>query len=238
MLQKLASVALILMGLVGCASVPMGDLQQDAAYKLFSAKPDVAGIYIVRNEFMGAAYRMEVYLDGKLLGQTAPYTYLYTEVSPGNHIVTSNATENSDSLEVDTVAGRLYYIWQEVILGSSFFRTKLHLVTEAEGKKWVLETKLAAPAGHATAAPTRTSGTVASARLQSDVMGMISVLESAEGGSKNPVFVSASGAGRSGPTVIEHWTVDSNGRKINYEVRLTPSPRGGVDYRAVRLQSR
>lgn len=82
------------------------------------------------------------------------------------------------------------------------------------------------------------SGTVANARLQSDVMGMIGVLESAEGGSERPTFVSASGAGRSGPTVIEHWIVESNGKKVTYEIRLTPSPQGGVDYRAARLSSR
>jgi len=83
----------------------------------------------------------------------------------------------------------------------------------------------------------QTSGTVANARLQSDVMGMIGILESAAGGSKQPTLVSASGAGKSGSTVIEHWIVDSNGKKVTYEVKLTPSPRGGVDYRAGRLPS-
>jgi len=42
----------------------------------------------------------------------------------------------------------------------------------------------------------QTSGTVADARLQSDVMGMIGILESADGGSKQPIFVSASGTGK------------------------------------------
>lgn len=85
-----------------------------------------------------------------------------------------------------------------------------------------------------------TPGTAADARLQSDVMGMIGVLESAEGGSKQPIFVSASDAGKAaaGPTVIEHWIVDSDGKKVTYEVTLTPSPRGGVDFGVVRLPSR
>ena len=91
--------------------------------------------------------------------------------------------------------------------------------------------------GVPSAAP-QASGTVADARLQSDVMGMIGVLEAAEGGSKQPAFVSASGAGRSGQTVVEHWIVESNGNKVTYEVMLTPSPRGGVDFRVVRLSSR
>lgn len=144
MFRKLACVTLILMGLVGCASVPMGDPQQDAALKRFSTKPNVAGIYIYRNESMGGAVRMDVEVDGKPLGQTAANTYFYTEVSPGKHTVTSKA-ENTDSIEVDTIAGKLYYIWQEVKMGVLYARTKLHLVTEAEGKKGVLETRLAAP---------------------------------------------------------------------------------------------
>lgn len=82
------------------------------------------------------------------------------------------------------------------------------------------------------------SGTVADARLRSDVMGMIGVLESADGGSKEPMFVSAGNAGKAGATVIEHWIVDSNGKKVTYEVRLTPSPGGGVDFGVVRLSSR
>ncbi len=87
---------------------------------------------------------MEVDVDGKPLGQTAAKTYLYTEISPGKHTVTSKA-DNSDSIEIDTMAGKLYYIWQEVKMGVLSARTKLNLVTEEEGQKGVLETKLAVP---------------------------------------------------------------------------------------------
>ena len=143
MFRKIVAAALLL-GLVGCASVPMGDPKQDAALKTFSAKPDVAGIYIYRNESMGAAVRMDVEVDGRLLGQTAAKTYFYTEVPAGKHTVTSKS-ENTDSLEVDTVAGKLYYVWQEVKMGVLYARTMLNLMPEDEGKKGVLETNLAAP---------------------------------------------------------------------------------------------
>lgn len=144
MFQKFITILFTLVALAGCASVPMGDPTQDAALKTFSVKPDVAGLYIFRNESMGAAVRMEVDVDGKPLGQTAAKTYLYTEISPGKHTVTSKA-ENSDSIEIDTIAGKLYYIWQEVKMGVLSARTKLNLVTEEEGQKGVLETKLAVP---------------------------------------------------------------------------------------------
>lgn len=133
----------VVTGLSACASVPMGDPAQDSALKAFNAKPDVAGIYIYRNESIGAAVKMDVEIDGKPIGQTAANTFFYTEVKPGKHIITSKA-ENTDALNIETVAGKLYYIWQEVKMGILYARTKLHLMSEEEGKKGVLETKLAA----------------------------------------------------------------------------------------------
>lgn len=128
--------------LAGCASVPMGDAKQDAALKTFTVPADKAGLYIYRNESMGAAIKMDVEVDGKAIGQTAANTYLYKEVAPGKHLVTSKA-ENTDSIEIEAKPGTLNYVWQEVKMGLMYARTKLNLVDEAEGKKGVLETKLA-----------------------------------------------------------------------------------------------
>ena len=144
MFVKSASFILLLVTVAGCATVPMGDPKQDAALKTFTPKADVAGVYIYRNETMGAAVRMDVEVDGKALGQTAAHTFFYTELPPGKHTVTSKA-ENTDSLEIDTIAGKLYYVWQEVKMGILYARTKLHLITnEEEGRKGVLDSKLAA----------------------------------------------------------------------------------------------
>jgi hypothetical protein len=139
---KLIALALLSASLVGCASVPMGDVKQDAALKTFEIAPDKSGIFIYRNETMGAAMTMDVQLDGARIGETAAKTYLYKEVAPGMHKVTSKA-ENTDTLEVDAKPGMLVYLWQEVKMGLFGARTKLHRVSEDEGKKGVLETKLA-----------------------------------------------------------------------------------------------
>jgi hypothetical protein len=131
--------------LTGCASVPKGDAIQDAALKTFTAKPDRSGIYVYRNENFGAAVTMDVEVDGKPLGQTAAKTYLYKEVPAGKHRITSKS-ENDDNIEIDTVAGKLYYIWQEVKMGLLYARTKLHLVDEATGQAGVKESELAVSA--------------------------------------------------------------------------------------------
>ncbi|MGA0611256.1 DUF2846 domain-containing protein [Caldimonas sp. KR1-144] len=139
---RFVAAAAVALALTGCASVPMGDAKQDAALKTFSVPADKAGIYIYRNETMGAAVKMDVAIDGAPIGQTAANTFLYKEVAPGKHVVTSKA-ENTDQLEVDAKPGTLTYIWQEVKMGVLYARTKLHLVSEADGKKGVTETKLA-----------------------------------------------------------------------------------------------
>lgn len=141
-MKKLFAVAAIAVNLVGCASVNMGSPQQDAAAKAFKAPADKAGIYVYRNETMGAAIKMEVTIDGQRVGETAAKTYLYKEVAPGKHTVESKA-ENTDKIDVEAKPGMLYFIWQEVKMGVLGARNKLQLVSEADGKKGVSETKLA-----------------------------------------------------------------------------------------------
>jgi hypothetical protein len=136
----LASLAALLLS--ACASVPMGDSKQDATNKAFATKPNTAGIYIYRNESFGAAIRMDVEVDGKPVGQTAAKTYFYVEVPSGTHTITSKS-ENDDNLTMDMVAGKLYFVWQEVKMGLLYARTKLNLMPEDEGKRGVLECQLA-----------------------------------------------------------------------------------------------
>lgn len=141
-MKRLLLAAFFALSLAGCASVNMGDPKQDAAVKTFKAPQGNAGVYIYRNESMGAAVKMDVEVDGKPLGQTVAKTFLYKEVAPGKHTITSKA-ENTDTLEIDAKPGALYYVWQEVKMGFMYARNKLSLVDEATGKKGVLETNLA-----------------------------------------------------------------------------------------------
>lgn len=141
-MKKLLALSVVALSLVGCASVNMGDAKQDASAKTFAVAPDKAGVYVYRNESMGAAVRMDVEVDGKPIGQTAANTYLFKELTPGKHTIVSKA-ENTETLEIEAKPGTLYYVWQEVKMGILYARNKLHLVNEPEGKKGVTETKLA-----------------------------------------------------------------------------------------------
>ena len=143
MFKKLLVIVALSFTMVGCASVKMADTAQDTQAKKFAPKANVAGIYIYRNESMGGAVKMDVSVDGKPMGQTAKKTYIYTEVQPGSHTVSSKA-ENTSEVTIDAVAGKLYYVWQEVKMGVMYARNKLSLVDEATGKAGVNECNLIA----------------------------------------------------------------------------------------------
>jgi hypothetical protein len=125
----------------GCASVQMASPERDTAAKSYEVKPGNANIYVYRNETMGAAVKMPVAVDGKLAGDTASKTFLMLEVRPGSHTIVSK-TENDATLTINAVAGRNYFVWQEVKMGAFSARSALHQVDDAKGKAGVAECKL------------------------------------------------------------------------------------------------
>jgi hypothetical protein len=141
-MKRIMAAMIIALTMTGCASVPMGDAKRDTELKTFAVAPDRAGVYVYRNESMGAAIKFDVAIDGTAMGQTAANTYLYKEVAPGKHTLTSKA-ENTDTLEVEVLPGTVTFVWQEVKMGVLYARSKLRLVDEAQGKQGVQECKLA-----------------------------------------------------------------------------------------------
>ncbi|MBI3581073.1 MAG: DUF2846 domain-containing protein [Nitrospinae bacterium] len=127
--------------LTGCASVTLANIEKDARSKTFSVKPDMANIYVFRNEILGGAVSIGVELDGKPKGKTAAKTYFAFEVEPGKHHLISKA-ENDSVLDVEAVAGKNYFVWQEVKMGILYARNKLQLVDEQTGMEGVKDCKL------------------------------------------------------------------------------------------------
>lgn len=141
LMRSLAATALLCLSLVGCASVPMANTNDDGAAKKFSPSPDMSGIYIYRNEYFGAAIKMPVLLNGRELGKTVAYSYLYKEVPPGKHIITADG-ENTDILKVETRPGQNVFIHQQIKMGFAVGRSGMTFVDSAEGQAGVRECKL------------------------------------------------------------------------------------------------
>jgi len=127
--------------LAGCASVALAPPAEDVKAKSMEAPAGKALIYIYRNETMGAAVKMNVMFNGKLLGQTASETYFLVATPPGKVTVTSLA-ENTSELSLDVSAGKKYYVWQEVKMGTWSAGSALSEKSATEGMKGVNECKL------------------------------------------------------------------------------------------------
>jgi len=141
--RKAAFISMVLafLFLQGCASVQMASNEEDSAAKAFNVTPEKSTIYLFRDEFMGAAVTMDVYLDGKFQGFTGANTYFVWVVDPGEHEIKSIA-ENDEVVNLTTEPGKIYYIWQEVKMGIMSGRNKLTIVDEERGKKGVNASKL------------------------------------------------------------------------------------------------
>jgi hypothetical protein len=128
----------------GCAAhVPMAPNEADMAVKKFKEPTNgSAGVYIYRDEFFGAAIKMNIFVDDKFIGQTAANTYHYVEVAPGKHIF-KGSSENDSIIDIEVMANKLYYIWQEVKMGIIYARNKLQLVDKVTGQEGVIKSKLA-----------------------------------------------------------------------------------------------
>lgn len=132
---------IVLLVFTGCATVPMANVEKDNMAKTFSTQEGKANIYLYRNETLGAAAKLTVVIDGRLVGDTASKTYMLIETTPGSHAIISKSEKDSELL-ITVEEGKNYFVWQEVKIGLFAARSQLHLVDETTGKAGVSECKL------------------------------------------------------------------------------------------------
>lgn len=139
-LTKMTLTALTIATLTGCASVPLASPAEDDEAKKFLVTSDDASIYIYRTTYgpsSGGAWGMKTYIDGKYLGQSEAKTYMLVHVPAGKHVIKS-ICENTDTLEVNAIAGKPLYVWQKANFGIIKARTELILTNENEAKEEIM----------------------------------------------------------------------------------------------------
>ena len=137
--------ALILSSIItGCASVPMASVQEDMAKKKFK-EPTLgkAGLYVYRNCFVGQALKKTLYFDNYFLGETANKVYFYKEITPGNHQLSTESEFSNNSINFQAVKGKNYFAEQYIKMGLFIGGANVKMVSEKNGKKNILESKLA-----------------------------------------------------------------------------------------------
>lgn len=138
-------IALVLM-LSGCASVPMADKEHDRQAKTFSPKATLSNIYIYSESgLLGSKLTWMLTIDGQAVGGITNGNFMQLEVPPGSHTVYSFADSAPDVravVEVDTEAGKNYFINQAIGMGFEKIKNNLHQVDEATGRKLVSGCKM------------------------------------------------------------------------------------------------
>ncbi len=125
--------------LCSCQTATLQDEAGDTAAKRFGTQIGKASIYVYRSPGLAGAARIEpVFIDGRMLGQNGPGTFLVTDVEPGRHTVATTAS----TVTIDASANVAYFVKQE---HSAWGPTSsVERVSEGEGKKDIGACKRAA----------------------------------------------------------------------------------------------
>ena len=128
----------------GCASVPMASLDRDTQLKKFNPPPaNKSALYVYRDSFIGQALKKTVYLDKKILGETANKVYFYKLINPGSHLIATSSEFGQNGLKFNAAPGKNYFVKQYIKPGLIVGGSNVALVDETVGKNAVLRCKLA-----------------------------------------------------------------------------------------------
>jgi hypothetical protein len=131
--------------LAGCSSVPMESAEKSALAKQFNPPPEgKAGLYVYRASSFGGALKKDLWLNGKCIGESAPYVFFYEEVS-GNieHKISTESEFSPNDLIVKAENGKNYFVSQYIKMGVFVGGAGVELVNEEKGKKEISELEMA-----------------------------------------------------------------------------------------------
>ncbi|HFC8517272.1 DUF2846 domain-containing protein [Neisseria weaveri] len=133
------------LALSGCASVATAPQQQAVKLKEFQQPSEgMAGLYVYRDSFMGSGLKKDIWVDGKCLGESAPKTFFFTEVT-GNqqHVLATESEFSPNFLTINTEAGKNYFVRQYIKMGVFVGGANLEQVPESKGKRDIESLNLA-----------------------------------------------------------------------------------------------
>lgn len=124
-----------------CATSDFATETEGAAAKRFEATPDMANIYIYRDDNVMINTSISVSIDGQLVGVTGNDTFILATVEPGEHRIVAKG-ENTDELVVDAKAGENVFVQLGVGLGAFTNRANLILMDQDQGMEAIRGTRL------------------------------------------------------------------------------------------------
>ncbi len=123
----------------------MESTESSTQAKLFNPPPEgQAGIYVYRDSSFGGALKKDIWIDGKCVGESAPYTFFY-EVVAGDqeHTISTESEFSPNDLVLETQAGKNYYVEQYIKMGVFVGGANLKQVEETKGQADIAKLDLA-----------------------------------------------------------------------------------------------
>ena len=107
------------------------DVSGTEAVLQLEPEPGKALVYVIRPSKVGYSVEMDVFSNNEYIGSTKGKNYIYFQLDPGETEFRSEG-ENISVLKLDLEAGSIYYIHQEVHMGSIKARADLHIFNNPE----------------------------------------------------------------------------------------------------------
>ena len=162
-------IGLVVLGAIGCASVPTTTASLDAEAKKFVPEPGNGSIYLDRGSgFVNSGLESEFLLDGRLVGRLANGTFLLLSVPPGEHVVVPRPIpQNSGGLfsnpapqwpyaqRINVEAGKNYFFEVNYSMGIVHQQVHFQELTEEQGRASILKSQRAFTADMVMTPPTQ-----------------------------------------------------------------------------------
>ncbi len=137
-------VSLLLITSCATVTVPMAPKSHDIELKKFNLpNKNKAGLYIYRNTLGGGTLKKPLFVDNKLIGETANKVYFHFILDPGSHTISTVPDFNRHSVRFIAEGGKNYFAEQYIEMGPTVGGSGIEMVSEDKGKSQVLKCELA-----------------------------------------------------------------------------------------------
>jgi hypothetical protein len=130
--------------LAGCATeVKTASSSADQRAKALKPPKGMALVYFVRDTTVGKPFATPVWCDGKRLGSTCGWYYIYAFISPGKHRIKSER-DNTTEIDVAFAADKTYFIEMRIFSGFAKGTVKLEQIDSKSGREKLQQCSLSA----------------------------------------------------------------------------------------------
>ncbi|MGN1393922.1 MAG: DUF2846 domain-containing protein [Succinivibrionaceae bacterium] len=131
--------------LTGCVNVAVQDSSSENYAKEFNAPPSGwSGLYLYRTcNIMGTFLKKSLYVDGQYIGETSRCRFFFRLVKPGIHELQTESEFSENSLSLNFVEGKNYYVKQYLKPGFFVGGANLEEINTEEAQKDIKSYKLA-----------------------------------------------------------------------------------------------